>query len=382
MLFSHVSVSVASLPSKFREYLENIRPTDANREDYTDAHTGLRGNLTDDDNIKEIYVSDFLQGSYRRSTAVKPHEDGKSDVDIVLVTNLDREDFDPRTAMETCEPFVNEHYTNWEYKDRSFGIDQGSVELDLVLTAAPSEATKHVIESDGPWGDLSVEEELNQERTQEAIQDMEYTSSQSGNWEVEPLYIPDRRLDSWEKTHPLATIGWTTEKNDRTDGHYVNIVKAIKWWRRTQVASPERPKSYPLEHMVGDCCPDDIESVAKGVTRSLEIMARRYQEYANRNQTPTLEARGLPEIDVLDRIDGHVFAQFHQEVVDAASLARKAFNESDVTESNRLWRRLFGEEFPSSSGNGSGGGDGGDGGRDQFRKEGGRTEVSEERFAL
>lgn len=49
---------------------------------------------------------------------------------------------------------------------------------------------------------------------------------------LEPLYIPDRDADSWEKTHPLEQISWTQQKNARCNGHYVNIVKCLKWWRK------------------------------------------------------------------------------------------------------------------------------------------------------
>lgn len=54
-----------------------------------------------------------------------------------------------------------------------------------------------------------------------------------------------------------------------TNGHYVNVVKAIKWWRRLN-AAPPYPKGYPLEHLIGISCPDGIASVAEGVVRTLE----------------------------------------------------------------------------------------------------------------
>ena len=45
-----------------------------------------------DEDLKDIIVTTFLQGSYRRSTAVRPKQGKRSDVDIVVVTKLDKEE--------------------------------------------------------------------------------------------------------------------------------------------------------------------------------------------------------------------------------------------------------------------------------------------------
>ena len=70
-------------------------------------------------------------------------------------------------------------------------------------------------------------------------------------WQQEPLLIPSRDLRTWIPTHPLEQIRWTIEKNDRTNGHYVNVVKALKWWRKHK-PDGEYPKGYPLEHLIGE----------------------------------------------------------------------------------------------------------------------------------
>jgi hypothetical protein len=160
--------------------------------------------------------------------------------------------------------------------------------------------------------------------------------------------------------------------------HYVNVVKTIKWWRRTQTSEPERPKGYPLEHIVGWCCPDDIESVAEGVTLTFEDIAQRFAPYAQNEETPSLEAWGLPGNDVLARIDGEDFSTFHENVVEAAGLARQALNEEDPSTSRDLWHSLLGDEFPPY-----GKDDDGDGERQsaQFRSSSESTSVSDQRFA-
>ena len=56
------------LPSYFSDFMSNIRPSSEERKQYQDAHRELREKLMDDDDLKEIIVTTFLQGSYRRST--------------------------------------------------------------------------------------------------------------------------------------------------------------------------------------------------------------------------------------------------------------------------------------------------------------------------
>ncbi len=381
---------MTTLSSLFQTFLSNIRPTDQNKEDYIDGHTTLRDRLDDDEVIKEFYITDFLQGSYKRSTAVKPVGDESSDVDIILVTNHSTE-VDPEDAMEKCEPFLEEHYPDqWEVNARSYHIEQDSVELDLVLTTAPGEVVENAIDSEDSLGDIPVDEALDLNQSRDVLDDLDYSTGQSSDdWKVDPLKIPDRRLDVWEETHPLYINAWTIDKGERTNEHYVNVVKAIKWWRRTQVDEPERPKGYPLEHIVGTCCPDGIESVAEGIVRTFEAIESNYSVHAASNTTPTLNDRGIPSNNVLARLDGDDFASFHDKVSEASSLARDAYEEDDPSDSRDLWHSLLGDEFPPYDGGSSNSDDDDDDDDDdggdrvgRLRSGSNTTSVSDERFAV
>ncbi len=98
------------LPTYFDDFLENIRPTDSQKEDYQTGHKTLRERISADKTLAPILVSDFLQGSYRRATAVRPQSGKKSDVDVVVVTALSEQEYTPARAMAVFEPFLNEHY--------------------------------------------------------------------------------------------------------------------------------------------------------------------------------------------------------------------------------------------------------------------------------
>ena len=46
-------------------------------------------------------------------------------------------------------------------------------------------------------------------------------------------------------------------------------MKAIKWCVEKHT-EPKHPKGFPLERLIGECCPDGIESVAEGMMKTLE----------------------------------------------------------------------------------------------------------------
>ena len=157
-------------------------------------------------------------------------------------------------------------------------------------------------------------------------------------------------------THPLAQIQWTWDKNRNTNDHYVNVVKALKWWRRENYSNIKYPKGYPLEHMIGDNCPDEISSVAQGITLSLENIVSRYYVDALLQKVPFLHDRGVPEHNVLARLSKEDFLAFYRSICDAAKIARNALDAKDIPSSVVEWQKLFGnKKFPNAPENRSSG---------------------------
>ena len=108
------------LNSYFSDFLQEIRPTDKQKEQYQSAHRELREKLNADAVLSPIIVSDFLQGSYRRATAIRPSAECKADVDVILVTKLSNQEFTPDQAMQKFIPFLDEHYKGaYEFQSRS-----------------------------------------------------------------------------------------------------------------------------------------------------------------------------------------------------------------------------------------------------------------------
>ncbi|UQN10196.1 hypothetical protein [Deinococcus sp. QL22] len=358
------------LPTQFQTFLSNIEPTDYQRDEFIRGHRTLRERLDADEGLKPYIITHFLQGSYRRSTAIRPRSGKKSDVDVVVVTNLDNSRYDPHQALELFQTFMERHYPGkWKFNGRSIGITLSYVELDLVVTSAPSAQQAEIFKSSA-FDIFESEEDL--ASAQGAFKSY-FAKAISEPWRSEALLIPDRDAQEWQRTHPLETLRWTTNRNQILGGQFVRIVKALKWWRR-QHDAPKYPKGYPIEHMVGDACPETVGSIAEGVTRSLENLRDILLNPVQEGRVPFVPARGVPEMNVLSRLTVEDFIAFFNLVDDAASIARQALDARDPYESALLWRSLFGTKFPLPPVSGSTNGGGKIGGFSERNSSGSGTE--------
>ncbi|WP_028524516.1 SMODS domain-containing nucleotidyltransferase [Runella limosa] len=351
------------IDSYFSDFLSDIRLTSSQKEDLKRGHETLRRRLNEYDDLKSIIVSTFLQGSYRRATAVRPLNGKRADVDIIVVTNLDRYNLTPQEAINKFIPFCEKYYKGkYELQGRSIGIELSYVDLDIVVTAAPSEVDLAALKSRSVTTDLMLEDfggnyewRLSKGWSEPDFQKGYVYLSESvrsePEWKINPLWIPDRDAEEWVETHPLEQIRWTRDKNKNTNGHYVNVVKAIKWWRTLRLTNLKYPKGYPIEHMIGDCCPDNITSVAEGVCKTMEVIIAKYQIQQLLGTTPVLPDRGVPTHNVWKRVSPHDFAEFYESVQEYSKIAREAFDAEKLKTQVTKWRELFGEKFPPYKGN-------------------------------
>jgi hypothetical protein len=334
------------LPTYFTDFLRDIRLTKNQVDDLIKGHKTLRQRLNEDDDLSAIIVSTFLQGSYRRSTAVRPKSDQRSDVDVIVVTKLNKDGYTPDEAMKVFEPFMEKHYKGkYRFQGRSIGIELSYVDLDVVITSAPSEAETGILENESVEADSTIEEveaivkSLSANQYNSKIRGFLEFASNEPEWKTSPLHIPDRSVEEWKETHPLEQIRWTWNKNASCNGHYINVVKALKWWKR--VNDPDNhPKSYPFEHLIGQTCPDDISSVAEGITLALENIVGNYLD------KPFLSDHGVPDHDVFARITDEEYEVFYKNIQIAADIARQALDATNVKDSANKWRELFGSKFP------------------------------------
>ncbi|MHB8620452.1 MAG: SMODS domain-containing nucleotidyltransferase [Chloroflexota bacterium] len=347
-----------TMDPQFNAFLSGIRLDGETARRIIQAHSQLSAMIKNDADVKGLIVVVFLQGSYRRNTIVRPDSGHRSDVDVVVVTTLSHDQYDPQAALDRFCPFVDRNYPNaWKQQGRSIGIHLDGIDLDLVITAAPTLEQIEILKSRSVSATETVDEtpdwEVSRtwrpegERTPfDAVTRTLQEALHTEPWRAEPLLIPDRDLRLWQRTHPLEQIRWTVEKNGKTARLFLDVVKALKWWRRVNFPGVKHPKGYPYEHMIGDCCPDGITSISEGVTLTLETMWRTYQPCSLQGLVPFLPDRGVPEHNVLHRLELAAFQQFCQQLYQAAIIARKAFDATDPQVAAQGWRQLLGESFP------------------------------------
>ncbi|MBE6819422.1 MAG: nucleotidyltransferase [Ruminococcaceae bacterium] len=326
--------------------MTNIKLPDELREELKNAHKELRDNLKTDDITSTILVDSFLQGSYARATCIKPQKGDKVDVDVIAVTNINHNLVSAEDAFQKILPFVEKYYEDFRPQKRSVGISLDNVDVDLVITAAPSEEVMREITSARLNEGFTIDNilEVGSINYRNDSLSCFFNSDESEKmWRKEPLLIPDSEENNWFRTHPLEQIRWTKEKNRLCNDNYVNVVKALKWWKTKAMPDAKHPKSYPLEHFIGDCCPNGIESVAEGIVKTLEKMLC----YPSK---PILNDRGVPEHDVFESLSTEDYNKFYNTIKKYAVIARRAYDceESNIEECVCLWREFFGNcpEFP------------------------------------
>ena len=171
------------LPTYFKDFLSEIRLTITQTEELTKGHELLRRRLHEYEEISKIIMTTFLQGSFRRSTAIRPKPESSVDVDIVVVTNLDKEVVAPKDALNLFKPFLDQYYQGkYKIQGRSIGIDLSKISLDLVPTT-------------NLLGRTTIESDFFS--SAKTIEDSEFKRLGSSF----TLFIPDRDADRWEETN-------------------------------------------------------------------------------------------------------------------------------------------------------------------------------------
>ncbi len=349
-----------NITAYFNDFLANIRLTANQRDDLKRGHKTLRERLLADTTLSKIIISTFLQGSYRRSTAIRPVGEKRADVDVIVVTNLDRNKITPEDAIKDFIPFLEKFYKGkYRVQGRSIGIELSYVDLDVVVTSAPSEVEQEAYMSSSVQTDLMLEDfnskwqwrlakgwaEPDLTKAYESVV-LSESVRKAEEWKLEPLWIPDREAATWVQTHPLEQIRFSREKNANTSGQYINVVKALKWWKLVQLPEPKHPKGYPLEHMIGDCCPDGITSVPEGIVLTLEKFVSQYKTSRLYGIVPSFPDRGVPSHNVWKRISSEDFSKFYDAIKKAAESARKAYDATTIHEQVKQWKAFFGAKFP------------------------------------
>ncbi|MDO5841972.1 MAG: nucleotidyltransferase [Methanobrevibacter ruminantium] len=310
------------LDTYFKDFLSNINLTKNQISRIKNAHETLRNRLKNDEELSKYIIDTFLQGSYKRATAIRPKNGEKSDVDIVVVLNLNKDEIEPNKIFNLFENFLEKYYEDYEFNNKSIRITLSDVDIDLVITLLDDFSTSF----SKNFFNKNVITLMN-----ENFNPKDYKKGY--------LYLPNTQENKWIKINPTAQIICTTSKNKKTNGIYIKVVKAIKWWQRLNYPD-SHIKSYPLERLIFECCPNEIRNIGEGVLLTFKNMIK-YE------QKPYLKDFAL-ETDVLENISYFEYSKFFSRAYEASEISKQAYLEEDGDESIKLWKELFGNKFDNS----------------------------------
>lgn len=290
------------LVGHFQGLLSRIEPDQADVSKAKKSHELLRETLRKDEEVGKAHLDTYLSGSYARHTAIN----NIKDVDVICVLDIDTNVTEPTVLLRWLETALIKYYGDVRPQGRSIGITTSDgFCLDVVPGTPQIEGAV-----DGP------------------------------------IWIPDRDAKLWVGTHPKGQIKFSEDRNFRTDGFYVQVVKMAKHWRDRLPSVQARPKSYIVETLVAETMGASAPASHAGAAlKVLDGIWARYGSWVGTGRVPTITDPGYATVNVAKRWQAAEFDAFMTHVRASATIARQAYEETDQGRAVAAWRRLFGNEF-------------------------------------
>ena len=238
-----------------------------------------------------------MTGSYAKHTCIRPTKyDGKTDVDIVVVTNYTEND-DSKVVLDELYKVCKEHYKNVTKQTRSIGIEMEGTEIDVVPM----------------------------------IED-----------KISSMYkIGNKKDGNWKKTNPKGHIEWCSKVNKENCNKFVRIVKIFKWWRKNNCPDDIKyPKGITLEKIIADNLYDCNNTYEDIVFNTMKNIKNKFEYYIKNGIKPFISDPGIPSDNLSDTYKFEDFKLFYDKI----STHIKLLEESNF--SNESWRKILGTEFP------------------------------------
>lgn len=285
--------------TQFQEFLEAIELKQKQVNRIESARTSLTDLLKSSYGLTDDEV--FVQGSYANGTAVRPIKGGEYDIDIIALT-ADAGDGATEAIQNLFSTLENSRYKNMiserkpcvrvTYVDDEIGgfhVDVVPVRISTTESAAPYEAP--------------------------------------------------RKGSGWHDTAPTEYTTWCANQGD----DFRRTVRMFKRWRDEQQDVRKAVKSIVLQVLVSQYMPvgvaDDADRAATtfiNMNAALEGLSSAPDVF-----NPVLEFENLTA-----RWSDTDFANFKQELKEAADIAAEAIDAETLVEACEKWGELFGDAFP------------------------------------
>jgi len=284
-----------TIAEAFDTFRSKLELTDAERKKTAARHPNVRQAIA-----KELdLIEDFLTGSYKRDTKIRP----LSDIDLFVVLHWGKysdiyyKNGDPSKILYRLKSILDKAYpeTPVKVQNRSVNLDFSDFGFDIVPA---------------------------------------FRNETGFYW------IPDRNKGAWIKSKPKHHESILTIANNKCNLKLKPTIKMFKCWNRN---NGEKLKSFHIEAM-------SLKIFKEGIDTSFQKGIRRFFDWADFY----LDYPCYDPADGTNQIDDYLTST---ERTDVKCKLRNAKNEADKaliyeingrdTEAVHIWRNLFGYPFPS-----------------------------------
>lgn len=294
----------------FSKFLSNIEPSSSTIDTVSSIQSNLRIFLSNNYNN---YISSFLSGSYAKNTCIRPtaKDDTKRDVDIVVITNLNKAVSSDSVLLQLYKMFSStKKYSDVILQHHSVGITMSQLKIDVIPVLVDQK-------------------------------------------DKELYYIADSQTGKWYKTDPKGHIKWSTEVNRVNDGLYKPLVKIFKWWRQINCPSNIKfPKGITLEKIIADNIDCSLRTIELTLVNTMVNIVESYENYTNALKLPIIRDPS-PKIESNNLLSGYKFVDFYSFVEtirnNLSDLSDEVNGFNTCGFSNDLWRKILGSEFPKAN---------------------------------
>jgi hypothetical protein len=248
----------------------------------------------------------FTQGSFANGTAVRPVDGGHYDVDIVAATAEDDD-----TAADAIRNLY-EALADTRYKD-------------MIEERKPC---VRVMYADDYIGGFHVD-----------VVPVRVSTSD----DIDAPFESPRKGSGWHPTAPAEYTAWCANEGE----DFRRTVRMFKRWRDEQQDVRKAVKSIVLQALVSRCMPTDVAGDAERIAATFAEMNALLGEL---EIPPCVPNPVLGSEDLAARWSNSDFANFKNELKYASDLAAEAIDADNLVEACEKWSEIFGDDFPTVSG--------------------------------
>jgi hypothetical protein len=301
-----------ALAEYFQKLLTSIEPSEERVAAAQEAHGLVRAHLQVCDALPTVDPHCCLAGSYDRHTAINDIKD----VDVLVRLPDDYTTSTPAEVLRQLKASLRELdvATSVELRAQRRSVHVTLSEHDLELDVVP------VVAADG----------------------MGCT-----------LLIPDKPQQEWVTSNPIGYASMLTDLNQSHGGKVVPLVKLVKQWRDVHMRQrASAPKSYWLECLLYGLVSSGTVTVdGKGwgvlFRDSLSAMRERCRyAYEEADSVPRIEDPATHKV-VTSKWERTHFETFVARLDETLGWVDRALEAVKADEAARLWRKVFGDQFPA-----------------------------------